>query len=411
VGNSANSSTRHPAVVVGAGPVGLSSALALRSLGLPVTVLEAEPADRGRPGSRAIYVHGTTLRLLESIHPGLGWQMAEGGISWRTKRTYVRGREVFARTYPPPRTAALPPFTSIPQVQTESILLDACKSADVELVWDARVETVKVTADGVTLATSSGDEWRADYVVGADGARSAVRGAVGITMEGSRSVNHYVIVDVAEDPGDPMPVERVFHYEHPAVGRRNVLLAPFAGGWRADLQCREDDDPEQFASPDGVKRWIAATIGERYADRVTWVSTYQFLQVLASSYTDQLRRVLLVGEAAHLFAPFGARGMNSGIVDGEAAATAIHRALTADDDRAARRAVEDFAVTRREAGAYNRDAAAQALDHLRASGPAARLKRRLAAEIARVYTPAGEWLDRAPYGPTGAPPSGSPTRY
>ena len=158
--------------------------------------------------------------------------------------------------------------------------------------------------------------------MGADGARSAVRQAIGVELEGNCSVNSYVIVDVAEDPSEPLPVERVFHYEHPAVGGRNVLLVPFAGGWRADLQCKEDDDPEAFSKPEGARAWVASTLGERYGGRVTWVSTYQFLQVIAQSFVDRNRRVLLVGEAAHLFAPFGARGMNSGIADAAAAATA-----------------------------------------------------------------------------------------
>ena len=59
-------------IVVGAGPVGLTAALALRSLDVPVTVVEAGAADRVRPGSRAIFIHGASMQLLEDIRPGLG---------------------------------------------------------------------------------------------------------------------------------------------------------------------------------------------------------------------------------------------------------------------------------------------------------------------------------------------------
>ena len=69
-----------------------------------------------------------------------------------------------------------------------------------------------------------------------------------------------MIVDVAEDSAHRLPVERVFHYEHPAVGGRNVLLVPFAGGWRADLQCNEDDDPDAFSDPEGARAWVRSTL-------------------------------------------------------------------------------------------------------------------------------------------------------
>src|SRR6266536_2398596 len=122
----------------------------------------------------------------------------------------------------------------------------------------------------------------------------------------------------------------------------------------------------------------------RYADRVRWISTYQFLQVVASDLADPLRRVLLVGEAAHLFAPFGARGMNSGFVDATAAAAAIEAALDAADGAGAAAAIDEFAAQRRVAAVHNRDAAGAALAHMQACDPLTRAKRRLAAELARV---------------------------
>src|SRR6266511_2482640 len=146
----------HPVLVVGAGPVGLAAALALRARGLPATVVEAEPEARPRPGSRAIFVHRESLELLERVRPGLGWELA-----------------------------------------TERLLQDACKAAGVEFLWDAAVTGVAVTPDGVELTTAPGDRLQAPYVIGADGARSAVRREIGVTMEGSRSRTSFVIVDVA----------------------------------------------------------------------------------------------------------------------------------------------------------------------------------------------------------------------
>ncbi|MGI8622116.1 MAG: FAD-dependent monooxygenase, partial [Solirubrobacteraceae bacterium] len=241
--------------------MGLTCALALRAIGVPTTVLEAEPEDGPRAGSRAIYAHRASLELLERVHPDLGREIAADGLVWPAKRTFWRGREVFARTYPPPAADRLPPFTSLPQTEMERHLVQACAATGVEVVRGARVEALIGGSAGVEVRTSTGETWTADYVVGADGAHSAIRRAVAIPMEGTQSESAFVVVDVTEDPERPTPPERIFHYQHPAVGRRNVMLVPFAGGWRADLQCRRGDDPARFGSPDGVRSWIAGVLG------------------------------------------------------------------------------------------------------------------------------------------------------
>jgi 3-(3-hydroxy-phenyl)propionate hydroxylase len=388
-------------IVVGAGPVGLAAALALRAQQLPTLVVEAEPEERARPGSRAIYVHGESLRLLDAFLPGLGQRVAEAGLVWPTRRSTFRGKDVYVRTYPPLPPGSLPPLTSLPQVETERILLTACREAGVRFRWGSPVTDVKTSPDDVVLTLASGERVHAPYVIAADGARSSVRSALGIPLEGTRSESPFVIVDIAELPDRPMQPERVFHYEHPAMDRRNVLLVPFAGGWRIDLQCREDDDAEALSSEQGVRRWLARVVDRRYADRVRWVSTYRFLQVVARAFSDPERRVLLAGEAAHLFSPFGARGMNSGIADAASAAAAIRVALDSPDPKVARGAIEQFATDRRDAAEHNRAAARSALAHMQAKDLRTRLKRRIAAAIAPRVARAGQWLDTAPYGPRG----------
>jgi 3-(3-hydroxy-phenyl)propionate hydroxylase len=380
----------HPVLVVGAGPVGMTAALALRASGLPVTVLEAEPEDRDRPGSRAIFIHRESLEHLESVSEGLGWELARDGIVWTTKKTYYREDLVYERTYPPPDPGRLPHSTNLSQVVIERLLLDACKRAGIEFAWGQELVSSETSGGGAVLRTTT-DEWRAAYVVGADGARSVVRSSAGIELEGPRIADSFVIVDVAEDESSPRLPERVFYYEHPAVHGRNVLLVPFAGGIRADLQLRPDDDPEEFNDAEGVRSWIGRVLPPKYAERVTWVSTYRFYQVVASAFTDPHRRIALVGEAAHLFAPFGARGLNSGIPDAVVAARAI-----VDGSRAS---IDHFATTRREAALYNREASNLALRHMQANGWTIRLKRHAQAAIAKRGIAAGTWLDSSPFGP------------
>ncbi|MFI5962779.1 FAD-dependent monooxygenase [Streptomyces asoensis] len=390
-----------PVIVVGAGPVGLSAALALRARGLPAVLLEADREDRERPGSRALFVHRETLRLLDAMSPGLAAEITAYGTTWHTRRTRYRGREVYARTFPPP--SGLPPFTSLRQLDTERFLRAACARAGVEFVWDAPVSDVRTSASGVSLTGADGREWRARYVVAADGARSAVRGALGIPMEGVRGEGFHVVVDVADVPGAELPLERVFHYEHPGVGGRSVMRVPFTGGFQVDLQCRDGDPEEAYGTEDAVRGWLPAVVGDGYADRILWVSTYRFLRKVAASFTDPHGRVLLAGEAAHLFPPFGARGMNSGIADADRAARAV-----ADGTP---RAVAAFADARRAAGLYNSEAAGIALDHLRPRRRAVRLRQRAAAALAPVLPSCGSWLEHAPYGPRGGAPAATGGKY
>ncbi|MFD4503327.1 FAD-dependent monooxygenase [Streptomyces sp. NPDC058457] len=390
-----------PVVVVGAGPVGLSAALALRAHGLQAMLLEADPEDRERPGSRALFVHRETLALLDAMRPGLADEISSYGRTWHTRRTLYRGREVYSRTFPP--ASGRPPFTSLRQVDTERFLRDACAAAGVEFVWNARVIGVRTTASGASLSCADGRELTCGHVIAADGARSAVRAGLGIPMEGTHGEGFHVVVDVADRPGAELPLERVFHYEHPGVGGRTVLRVPFTGGFQVDLQCHADDRAEEYGTEEAVRRWLPAVVGEgheEYADRILWVSTYRFLRKVAASFTDPHRRVLLVGEAAHLFPPFGARGMNSGIADAAAAAEAI-----------ANGTVADFAAVRRAAALFNSEAAGAALDHLRPRRRIVRLRQRAAAALAPVLPSCGSWLEHAPYGPRGGAPALAGRKY
>ncbi|GAA3289202.1 hypothetical protein GCM10020295_00550 [Streptomyces cinereospinus] len=88
-----------------------------------------------------------------------------------------------------------------------------------EFHWGVEATQATSGPDGVRLVDSSGTEWLADYVIAADGSRSPLRSAIGSPLEGPRSRNTFVVVDLDDDPAHPMPVERVFPLP-PPEGRR-----------------------------------------------------------------------------------------------------------------------------------------------------------------------------------------------
>ncbi|MGQ4557587.1 FAD-dependent monooxygenase [Halobellus sp. GM3] len=405
-----------PVLVAGAGPTGMTAALALHARGVPAAILEADSEDRDRAGSRAIYVHGSTLKTFDRVSPGLGKKQVEEGLVWPTRRTLWRGKEVFKRTYDNPGgDGEFPHFTSIPQESTEAYMHDALEEAGIPIHWDAGVESVESTPDGVHVETADGREWEAPYLIGADGGGSRVRKEIGAEFEGDQSENSFVIVDVDLHTdsirNEPLPFERMFHYDDPAANGRNVMLVPFSGGWRLDIQCLGDDDPEEVSGEETLKEIIASVMGEEYTDNIKWTSTYKFLQVIADRFVDEHRRVLLAGEAAHLLAPFGARGMNSCVADADAAASAITVALQARTDGVARHEVDLYESQRRDAAEYNVWAAGEALKYLQGEDPVTVLRKEVSASLADYFEPAGEYLDDAPYGPHEAPPSAASGNY
>ena len=397
-------------LVIGAGPVGMTAALALRNKGIKATILEAEEEGRERAGSRAIYIHKATLQLLEGISPGLGMELADIGVVWPVKRSLYKGDEVYKRVYEPPMPNTLPAFSSLHQHEIEKAMYRRCLEAGVEFVWNEPVTNVISTEEGVTVETENGS-WSAKYIIGADGARSVVRQSVGIKFEGPRKSDAFIVVDVEEDEENPLPIERIFHYQHPDAGGRNVMHVPFAGGWRIDLQLFDEDDREWYGSEEGVREWLPKVMDPKYADRITWISTYTFYQVVADRFTDDNNRVILAGEAAHLFAPFGARGLNSGVPDATVAIDGIAKALQVESNPEERRAaIQAAADERLSAGLWNRECSNLALEHIQGTNDEIRLKREMAAFLAPHIPALGKWLDEGPFGPRSGPPQLS-TKY
>jgi 3-(3-hydroxy-phenyl)propionate hydroxylase len=370
-------------IIAGAGPAGLAAALALRAHGLRPRILESRARSDRVTGSRALFVHHDSLALLESVSPGLGQAIATSGIRWARRETRYAGRVVYARDeIHTPLSDGLPSYTSLGQAGTGELLLDACASSGIDVEWSTTVHGVTADRDGVSLSTQTGTV-RADYVIAADGARSKVRESLGIRLEGPRISCYHIVADVVDGKRDC----RTLHYSCPEVNGRTVLYVPFAGGYQIDVQCHDEADAARLAA---TRSWVPPDD----VSRVGWVSQYRFIRAVAASFTDPHRRVLLVGEAAHLFPPFGARGMNSAFADAVAAGTAV--ALARSVRSAA--AITRYESERRRAALINADTTYHAYRHLHPSLPM-RAAQWGAARASLVAPAAGRWLEHSAYGP------------
>ncbi len=302
---------RHdPVVVVGAGPVGQTTALLLARWGVPSVLLDRRPG-RDVVGSRAICQQRDVLDIWASV--GAGHQIAAEGVTWTTARTFHGERELFAQTFADAGGSPFPPFVNLSQARTEEILDERIAAEPlVDLRWDS--EVLDVSADG--LVRWAGGDLRAPFVVLCSGSGGVLREQLGVAFEGRSFDDRFLICDIRVDlPG--WATERRFFFDPVWNPGRQVLIHPCPDStFRIDWQVPPDAD----LSPEAVDARIRAIVGER-AYELVWTSVYRFHSRCADRF--RVGRVLLAGDAAHLVSPFGARGLNSGVADAENAAWKI----------------------------------------------------------------------------------------
>ena len=309
-----------PVVVIGAGPVGQTTALLLAHRGVPVVLLDPRP-ERDPVGSKAICQQRDVLDVWETV--GAGRRLADEGVTWTTARTFHRDAELFVQHFEDRGRSPFPPFVNISQSRTEQVL-DECLAGTplVQVRWGHDVVGLEQDDDGVQVRCTSLDGDRTvlstPYVVACAGARGdAVRRMLGLSFDGSTFDDRFLICDVRTDlPG--WERERRFYFDPDWNPGRQVLIHPCPDStYRIDWQVPPEFDLAAEEASGRLDARVRQVIGDRPYELV-WKSVYRFHSRLVDRM--QVGRVLVAGDAAHLVAPFGARGLNSGVLDAENAA-------------------------------------------------------------------------------------------
>ncbi|MEV8631216.1 FAD-dependent monooxygenase [Streptosporangium sp. NPDC051023] len=290
-------------VIAGGGPTGLMLACELRLAGVEVAVLD-RLAGRGGE-SRAGGIHARTMEVLDQrgilggfLDAGQRLQRAHFSALWLDL-----GR--FETRYPF--------ILMVLQATIERLLEERAAELGVRVRWSSEVTGVHQDETGVDVEVRGPEgvkTLRADYLVGCDGGRSAVRKLAGIGFPGTPATMTAMLGDVAL--ADP-PTEWIFQ-ERREHGSFSVL--PFGEDWYRVMTNEFDhvadrDAPATFEELREALVKIAGTDYGMHGPR--WVSRFSDAARQAAEY--RRGRVLLAGDAAHIHFPAGGQGLNMGVQD------------------------------------------------------------------------------------------------
>jgi putative polyketide hydroxylase len=309
-------------LVVGAGPAGLTAAATLARYGVEVQVVERKQRLSSHP--RATVVSTRSMELLRSW--GLEDEIKAGGmpeVEWMalvSETLADAGNGELATLGLPTKeqAAVLSPTAPLcaPQNHTEAVLLTQARSLGVEVAFGNEVLRLDLGDDGAEALIQDDKSTRvvnARYVIGADGARSMVRGALGIEMTGPGDIDSVAVSVAFSAPlWDRLGERRYGLYPIVRPEVSSVFVPSGTGDhWVFGI------DEELVGSLDGpeMTRLIRAAAGMPDLEpRVHQIRTFKFAAEMAEGFRSE--RAFLIGDAAHRVTPRGGTGMNSAIADG-----------------------------------------------------------------------------------------------
>jgi 3-(3-hydroxy-phenyl)propionate hydroxylase len=308
---------RHPVLIVGAGPIGMTAALVLARYGVRSVLIDRK--DTFNDGSRAICIARPSMHILERI--GAVAPFVEKALGWRYGRSYYRGEQIFRLEMPQPPGEKYLPMYNLQQQYIEKFLHGAVAANGlIDMRWQSELSAIEPRDDGVTARISSpagGYRLDADYVLAADGARSPVRTMLGLRLKGDNYEGRYVIADIRME--HDFPTERRAFFEPAGNPGGTVLIHKQPDNiWRVDYQLREDESETDALKEENLRARVGAIlagIGHTKPWELEWWSVYSANTLCLDDYRHG--RVIFIGDAAHIVPIFGVRGLNNGLADAE----------------------------------------------------------------------------------------------
>lgn len=307
---------RHKVVVIGGGPIGLATALDLGRRGVPVLLLD-DHEGTGQ-GSKAICFAKRTLEICDRL--GAAGPMLDKGVQWNVGKVFHDDRMLYEFNLLPEGGHAMPAFINLQQPWFEKFLHDAivtaqAEGAPIEMRGKNRVDAVIPADDHSLIEVMTPDgpyRLTADWLIVCDGARSPVRGMLGLNFDGRVFEDNFLIADVKMKAD--FPTERWFWFEpHFKSGDSALLHKQPDDIWRIDFQLGWNIDRAKELEPANIRKRVDAMLGPGVEYELDWCSIYTFQCRRMEKFRHG--RILFAGDSAHQVSPFGARGANSGIQD------------------------------------------------------------------------------------------------
>ena len=311
-------------IVVGAGPVGAVTALALVKNGIPVTLIEAEaepPEDQ-----RAATIHPPTVAMLAEL--GLKDEAfaedASGGMLSPIFHFRDRVSGELVAVFDLGLLKGEVPYPFVVQWEQYKLVRAARPHIEASGIAEVRFST-KVTglaqsADDVevTLTNAQGEseKLRGRYLIGADGGRSTVRRLADIEFEGFTWPERFIKIGTSFDfgaTGRGFCTRNYFSDPNEWLNLFKVKGYGPPGIWRGIMPVPPEETDEQALSMEGIQRRLQGIHPRSGGYEIPYHALYAVHQRVAATFNKG--RVLLAGDAAHVNNPIGGMGMNGGIHD------------------------------------------------------------------------------------------------